>query len=421
MYIALAIASLGFLIVVHEGGHYFVARWCSMRIERFSVGFGPGILKHKSEKTGTTFQLAPIPFGGFVEIRGMNIVEEVDPEDKYAYPNRPTWQRFLTIFAGPATNYLSAILLAWLLYTCHGEKSAERWYAVDDVLENYDAVGKLQSGDRILAVDDVPIMASKTPGATLAERVAASAGAPITITLRRDGKVIDLYVPVSTGYDVTKVLLPGDKPIAVDDLPIATPGEDLPLVKRVNAKAGKPMQLTIRRDGVAVDVSVTPKIGKDENGKLLKDEEGNQVYLLGFKKTIQYNTVSVGILTSTRDALMFPIDETKIIATGLYEIIVGNEKADPGGPKRMVDEFSKAWKAGFVPGIELLMILSVYLGLFNLFPLPALDGGRLVFLTYELITRRRANPKLETMVHMAGIMLLGVVMILVTLRDFHVL
>jgi regulator of sigma E protease len=87
----------------------------------------------------------------------------------------------------------------------------------------------------------------------------------------------------------------------------------------------------------------------------------------------------------------------------------------------MVDEFSKAFKAGFVPGIELLMMLSVYLGLFNLFPLPALDGGRLVFLSYELVTRRRANPKLETMVHMAGIMLLGVVMILVTLRDFHVL
>ena len=85
----LAILALGFLIVVHEGGHYFVARWCKMRIERFSIGFGPGILKRKSKKTGTTFQLAPIPFGGFVEIRGMNIAEDVDPEDKHAYPNRP--------------------------------------------------------------------------------------------------------------------------------------------------------------------------------------------------------------------------------------------------------------------------------------------------------------------------------------------
>ena len=113
MYPLLAILSLGFLIVVHEGGHYFVARWCGMRIERFSIGFGPGLFKRVSKKTGTTFQLAPIPFGGFVEIRGMNIAEDVDPDDKFAYPNRPAWQRFVTIFAGPATNYISAIVLAF--------------------------------------------------------------------------------------------------------------------------------------------------------------------------------------------------------------------------------------------------------------------------------------------------------------------
>src|SRR5687768_16790746 len=116
-----AIFALGFLIVVHEAGHYFVAKWCRMRVEKFSVGFGPGILK-KQGKDGTIFQLAPIPFGGFVEIRGMNIAEEVDPEDVHAYPNRPAWQRFLTILAGPATNYISAIFLAFALYTCHGQR-----------------------------------------------------------------------------------------------------------------------------------------------------------------------------------------------------------------------------------------------------------------------------------------------------------
>ena len=100
---ALGILALGFLIVVHEAGHYVVARWCGMRVDRFSIGFGPGILK-RTAKSGTIFQLAPIPFGGFVEIRGMNIAEEVDPTDVEAYPNRPAWQRFLTIFAGPATN-----------------------------------------------------------------------------------------------------------------------------------------------------------------------------------------------------------------------------------------------------------------------------------------------------------------------------
>ena len=80
------ILALGVLIIVHEAGHFFVARWCGMRVERFSIGFGPAIAKWRS-KRGSLFQLAPIPFGGFVEIKGMNIAEDVDPDDKEAYPN----------------------------------------------------------------------------------------------------------------------------------------------------------------------------------------------------------------------------------------------------------------------------------------------------------------------------------------------
>ena len=95
MYVLGAILALGLLIIVHEAGHFFVGRWCGMRIERFSIGFGPGLVKWRSKK-GTLFQLAPVPFGGFVEIKGMNIAEDVDPDDKQAYPNRPVWQRIAT-------------------------------------------------------------------------------------------------------------------------------------------------------------------------------------------------------------------------------------------------------------------------------------------------------------------------------------
>jgi len=130
--------------------------------------------------------------------------------------------------------------------------------------------------------------------------------------------------------------------------------------------------------------------------------------------------VNVGVVVAAREALLFPVELTKRIGGFFYDIIRGRQEADPGGPKRIVDEFKRAWEVGWVPGIELLMLLSVYLGLFNLLPLPALDGGRLAFLTYELVTRRRANPKIEATVHMAGIMVLMVVMILVTLRDFNV-
>ena len=346
----LAILALGFLIVVHEAGHLFVARWCGMRVERFSIGFGPALLKHKT-KSGTVFQLAPIPFGGFVEIRGMNLAEEVDPDDAAAYPNRPAWQRFLTILAGPATNYVSAIVLGFALFTCHGMTGTTMHVAELDPA--YDAHGKLQVNDRIIALDGIDV-----------------------VTPRR------------------------------------------PLSELVNAKAGQPVTLTVQRGDQRVDVKLQPKIATDKDGKQITFE-GKPLYRIGVIQ--QPDVVEVGIGTALTSALVYPVDQTKMILGGLRDIFTGKEDADPGGPVRIVKEFKGAFEAGWVPGIKLLMLLSVYLGLFNLFPLPALDGGRLVFLAYEMVTRRRANPKIETMVHMGGILILMVVMVLVTLHDFNVI
>lgn len=337
-----AFLALGFMIVVHEGGHYVVARWCQMRIERFSIGFGPGILKRKSKTTGTTFQLAPIPFGGFVEIRGMNIAEEVDPEDLHAYPNRPAWQRFVTIFAGPGTNYLSAIVIAMALYTCHGMDNIHRG-AVGSTMEGFDAHGKLLRGDVIQAVDHQPQYLDEGP--SLPERIKASKGAPITITVVRDGQ--------------------------------------------------------------PRDITLTPKPDKDKDGK--------DTWRIGVVQ--EPEVVKVGVGTAIGAALRYPVDETRRMGAMLHGIIFGNEKADVGGPIRMLDEIHRAISVDVVYAIKFVMTLSVWLGLFNLFPIPALDGGRLVFLAYELITRRRANPKIEAMVHMAGIMALGILMIFVLVVD----
>ncbi len=352
VFILVAIAALGFLIVVHEGGHYVVARWCKMRIERFSIGFGPGLLKKTSKKTGTVFQLAPIPFGGFVEIRGMNIAEEVDPEDPYAYPNRPVWQRFLTIFAGPATNYLSAIVLAFALYTCHGV-NLPHVYGVGAVLADHDAVGKLQAGDHILQVNDKPVFNDSGPT----------------------------------------------------------------LTELVNQGGGAPVKLTIRRDGNVQSVTIKPRLDVDSGKNSSKDAASKPTWRIGVQ--VGGAIVGVGVLEAGRRALEYPVDQTRAIGKALYGIVAGKEKAEPGGPVRMVEEFYKAFSTSTVEGILLLMMLSVYLGLFNLLPIPALDGGRLVFLIYEMVTRRRANPKVETMVHMAGIMALGVVMLAVLYIDLR--
>jgi regulator of sigma E protease len=357
-----AILGIGLLIVVHEFGHYVVARWCSMRVERFSIGFGPALTGWRSKKTGTLFQLAPLPFGGFVEIKGMNIVEEVDPDDVHAYPNRPVWQRIVTIFAGPATNYLTAIVLALILFTFGGVPSAERWYGVDKTDPAYDAQKVLHQGDRILALDGKPVWLNSPKGEMTSLLEAVGATQPL----------VDKAHPPLKG------------------------------------KAGVPVTLRVQRDGKTFDVQITPRY----------DDAANiHGYRLGISLQEQYDLVSVSVPRAFEEAFIYPVDKTKQIGVGLYQIVTGQVKPEVKGPVGMMDMVRHAFSTGWVAVFELLMMLNVYLGLFNLLPLPALDGGRLVFLGYEMATRRRANPRVEATVHMVGILILAVVMVMVTFKD----
>ncbi len=362
-----AILAISFLIVVHEAGHLLVARWCQMRVERFSIGFGPAVASVRSKKTGTIFQIAPIPFGGFVEIKGMNIAEEVDPDDVHAYPNRPAWQRFVTIFAGPATNYLTAIVLALVLYGAMGVKTAERWFGVAKLDDAYDAKRVLERGDRILALNGAPVWMVSPDG-----------------------------VPGS----VAKAVAATQPKVYPDALPL-------------DGAPGVPVTLTVKRGDQTLDLKITPRFdGKTEDkGKKLN------TFRLGIGLQEQYDRVSVGVFGTLSAAFRYPIDQTVEISTGLYQVVTGQVKGDVKGPVGMADIIQQAFSTGLIAVLELMMLLNVYLGLFNLLPLPALDGGRLVFLGYEMATRRRANPKVETTVHMIGILILAVVMVLVTFRD----
>ena len=350
MYIVGAILGLGLLIVVHEAGHFIVARLCGMRVERFSIGFGPGLLKWRSKK-GTLFQLAPIPFGGFVEIKGMNLAEEVDPDDKAAYPNRPVWQRIVTIFAGPGTNYLTAVVLALGLYACVGVPSSVAYYGVAGTEAGFDSHAKLQPGDRILAIDGKPLWVAGPNG--------------------EQHKLSEITAQIKDREAV----------------------------------------VTIARAGQRQDVRLRAKF--DDKPADPKEHR----WRLGIKPEIQSDRVKVGVVSAVGEAIAYPWRQTKDIVGGLYQVITGKAKGDVGGPIMIGDTIKRALEAGFIIAIELLMALNVYLGLFNLFPLPALDGGRLAFLGYELVTRRRANPKIETTVHMVGVLLLVVVMVLVTVKD----
>ena len=292
----------------------------------------------------------------------MNIVEEVDPDDVHAYPNRPVWQRIVTIFAGPATNYLTAIVLGIVLFTFGGVPSAERWYGVDKTDPSYDAQKVLQRG-----------RSHPRP-----RRQAGLAQRPG----RRD-----------------------DEPAHGGRRDPARDRQGPPAAQGQGRRPGDPEGPARRQD-----------LRRPDHARY--DDAANiHGYRLGISLREQYDLVPVSVPRAIEEAFIYPVDKTKQIGVGLYQIVTGQVKPEVKGPVGMMDMVRHAFSTGWVAVFELLMMLNVYLGLFNLLPLPALDGGRLVFLGYEMVTRRRANPRVEATVHMVGILILAVVMVMVTFKD----
>jgi regulator of sigma E protease len=339
MQYVVAILALALLIIVHEGGHYLVAKWSGMRVERFSVGFGPALISWKYK--GTKFQLAPIPFGGFAQITGMNPHEEYDESDPSVYPNRPVILRFLTIFAGPATNVLFSSVLMFLVLSISGTESGVGLNQIVGVPAGKPATNLLLPGDLVTMVDGLPVAFGRN---TLAQRIGRGHGAPVTITVARAGLIWSFIIqPVQEG------------------------------------------------DTWLVGVQLGPQA------------------------IVRGPPLSLG--DAGVESVRYPIEKSALILGGLWDIITRRAPAEAIGPIGMTRMIASQVQEGWQKAFELLAVLNVYLGLFNLLPLPALDGGRLVFLVYELVTRRRPNPKVEAAVHTAGFLVLFVVMILVLFKD----
>ncbi len=331
----LAFIALGVLILVHEAGHMWVARLCKMRVDKFSIFFGPPILRWHGKKT--TYQLATVPLGGFVQIAGMNPQERLADDDPGSYQNKAAWKRFATIFAGPGINYLFAMV----------------------------------------------IMAS----------VALTWGLPYYRTAI--GDITKDFPAAAAG------LKPRDVIIAIDDHEVLTASAVKAAIKK---SAGKPLTFRVEREGKLVELRVTPKKTKDG-------------FLIGvhFGRQVKFHAITAG------GALLYAVEypfahSTKVLAS-LWKVITRKTKAQLGGPVEIVRQLKMSFEQSFVMALLFMAMLNVLLGLFNLLPLPALDGGRLIFLVIEIVTRRRVNQRIENTVHTAGFLLLIGLLLLVTYGD----
>lgn len=333
--IAVAVLAVSLLIVVHEAGHYLAARFSGMRVERFSVGFGPVLLAFRRGET--EFAISALPLGGYVKIAGMAVGEEGDPADRSLYANQPAWRRFLVILAGPAMNYVTAILVAFGLLASLGLRAPDP----------APRVGALVAG-----------MPAEAAGLRPGDRITAVAG-----------------TPVATWPDLVRELQ-------------AHPGEEIALevLRGEGAPAAQP-----------VTIRITPR---DEGG----------IGRVGFAQA------TVVVRTDVATALVEGFRRTNANAALQLRAFasVFSSKQRVEGPVGIARELVRGARAGVEPFLGLVWTISVVLAILNLLPIPALDGGRLVFLGYEIVTRRRVDARVENWLHFAGFVLLFGLILAVT-------
>lgn len=339
-----AIAALCVVIIVHEFGHYAAAVATGMKVDRFSVfGIGTPIVRLGTWR-GTEFVISAIPFGAYVQIRGMeaNDDEASAPSDGSPnYRDKPLLSRMLVIVGGPVANYLAAMAVLLGVYASVGVEG--------------------------------PPTALEVAG-TRADGAAQAAG-----------------------------LEPGDQILSVGETTIDPAQRGLDVAQAAQAARGGKLEIVVARgDGRVHLVAELPSEGETP---------------LGVDMRVVAPRVAVGFGDALGRAVADPIRLSGAQLVGLWMLVTGQIQATVQGPVGIVHEIAKAAEAGLLPFVLLVATISTLLGLFNLLPLPALDGGRFAFLVYEGVARRRANPRIEESIHGYGMMVLLALILLFTVGD----
>ncbi len=353
-----AILVFGVIIVVHEAGHFAVAKWMGVRVNEFSVGMGPKIVQ--KQKGETMYSLRWLPIGGYCAMEG----EDEDSDDPGAFSNKPCWKRILVVVAGATMNFVMAfVLLLFALGCCLPAQSGEEAPAFSSVT--------------LSAIDET-----------------------------------------SPAYE--SGLRVGDTVLRVDGKRIAT---DIDLVMILQSDEDGKFDFVVRRPNGDKQEKVTLK---DVQFRLVEAEDGTRYLSYDFA----VKPIKRTVLTTLSQAIKSEYSYTVLVWRSLGSIVKGeyglNELSGPVGTTEIIadavdtavtDVVQNNSIQGLYAFLILVILISVNVGLFNLLPLPALDGGRLLFLLIELVIRKPVPQKYEAIVHTIGFILLILLSIVIAFSD----
>jgi len=431
---------IGLLILIHELGHFIVARLSGVGVERFSIGFGPVLWRFKGPET--EYCLSAIPMGGYVKMMGddENPLEggtgAFDPAK--AFHTKPLPVRFLIVFAGPGMNFVLAAVIFALVFMTVGRPVLPA--TLGRLTEGGPAAAAgLAVGDRVVQVDGRPIQHWEE----LLRAVQDSAGGPLRLTVtgaagerqvtvsptRTKGRDVfgdeketwDLgarpHTPavvgdVVAGYPAVKAgLRAGDGVVAVQGRPVSS-WEDL--AESINKRAGQPTALTVRRGSETLTVTVTPMSVKDRG----PDGKEIEVGRIGISPAMTATFVRSNPFVAVWEGVTRTAEVTALTAIGLYKIVVGQlDRSNIGGPIQIAVAAGEQARQGLPSLAFFTAVISVNLALLNLLPVPMLDGGHLLFFACEAVLGRPLSLRKRYMAQQVGFVLLMLLMVYAVYND----
>lgn len=424
MKILIALLVFSVIVLFHELGHFLLAKRNGIAVTEFSLGMGPRLLS--TEKGGTRYSLKLFPIGGSC----MMVGEDEDDDSEGSFNNASVWARISVVAAGPIFNFILAFVFAMIITSVVGYDPAR----VLQVTEGSPAAqAGLKEGDIITEFQGRHISIGRDLDSYMT--LHGLKDEEISLTYERDGKRHDIqfqansesrymlgFTYLSEGTpEITQVMLnsamakagvmPGDIIREINGTAVAD-SQELQAYLQEHPLDGTEITLGIERDGKVETISAIPQMTKQVDSGFIYNIYREKTNFLGVMK---YSAVEVRYWVSTT------VESLMMLIKGQFSV------NDLSGPVGIIDVIGDSYEEAKSEGAMMVwmqmlywaILLSANLGVMNLLPIPALDGGRLVFLLIESVRKKRLNPNVEGMIHFAGFVLLMMLMVFVMFNDFR--
>lgn len=441
--------AIALLVTIHEFGHYLAARWLGVRVVRFSVGFGPVLLRWMGKRgifEGTEFAISVLPLGGYVRM-----VDTRDPDfsgvtgdaRNQAFNLQALWKRSVIVFAGPLANFLLAIVLYSAAFAMP-ERDLKAQLAAPEA-GTPAAIAGLRGGERIVRIDgfdvghwsdvrwellthmfsDEMVIDVEDRGATrsfVLNRSADASASGESVGARLGGWGLNFDQPARIGGAIAggpasrAGVRGGDEVVAINGQSIRQWNQ---LTKAVQQSAGVPLTLTVRRAGSLVDVTVTPRaepVPKTGGSVGRIDVSAAPAATLGVDWMVDRQR---GLFEAVSEGLRRTVDATVLTARVLWGMLTGEiSLRQISGPVTMAEGAGATLNQGLVPFTLFLAIVSISIGVLNLLPVPMLDGGQLLYHLFEAIKGAPLSERAEALGQRIGIGFVTALTALALYNDF---